>query len=81
MKVASQSATSATNPFSLPAPSQSSSASKITETFRHFIHFIYFLESLIEQLDNPDGQRQAIRSLNDVVDFYWPEISEVSHKM
>ena len=39
------------------------------------------LESLIEQLDKPEGQAQAIRLLNDVVDFYWPEISEVSSKM
>lgn len=39
------------------------------------------LESLIELLDKPESQSQAIRLLNEVVDFYWPEISEVSNKM
>lgn len=77
MKVASQSINTS---FSLPGSTQPSSASN--GNFQLFLsHFYSLLESLIEQLDKPESQSQAIRLLNEVVDFYWPEISEVSNKM
>ena len=73
------------NPLTFPFPPAHNPLQLVNHLFilvsNKYLNLLLQLESLIEQLDKPESQIQAIRLLNEVVDFYWPEISEVSAKM